>query len=98
MLFGKWAGHDRLGSAPYKFVAHCDTERSALQLLHVPRGLVVAATSRPGMVVTNGMSSYARAEANANAGFMVEVGASGLRRQRIRWPASSFSGRSNAGL
>jgi uncharacterized FAD-dependent dehydrogenase len=38
-----------------------------------PGGLVVAANSEPGMVVTNGMSSYARAEANANSGFMVDV-------------------------
>ncbi|HSI64966.1 MAG TPA: hypothetical protein VLE43_17705, partial [Candidatus Saccharimonadia bacterium] len=30
-------------------------------------------TSEPGTVVTNGMSSYARAESNANAGFMVDV-------------------------
>jgi uncharacterized FAD-dependent dehydrogenase len=41
-----------------------------------PGGLVVAASSEPGGVVTNGMSSYARAEANANSGFMVDVGAS----------------------
>jgi len=74
MLYGKWAGHERLGSAPYKFVAHCQTERSAYSFCMCPGGLVVAATSEPGTVVTNGMSSYARAEANANAGFMVEVG------------------------
>ena len=74
MLYGKWAGHERLGSAPYKFVAHCRTGRSAYSFCMCPGGLVVAATSEPGMVVTNGMSSYARAEANANAGFMVEVG------------------------
>jgi len=38
-----------------------------------PGGLVVAASSEEGGVVTNGMSSYARAEANANSGFMVEI-------------------------
>jgi len=75
MLYGKWAGHAKLGSAPYKFVAHCDTGRSAYSFCMCPGGLVVAATSEPGMVVTNGMSSYARAEANANSGFMVEVSA-----------------------
>lgn len=74
VLYGKWAGHPRLGSAPYKFVAHCRTGRSAYSFCMCPGGLVVAATSEPGMVVTNGMSSYARAEANANSGFMVEVG------------------------
>jgi uncharacterized FAD-dependent dehydrogenase len=38
-----------------------------------PGGLVVAASSEPGHTVTNGMSSYGRDDANANAGFMVEV-------------------------
>jgi hypothetical protein len=38
-----------------------------------PGGLVVAANSEPGTVVTNGMSSYAREEANANSGFMVDI-------------------------
>ena len=73
MLYGKWAGHERLGSAPYKFVAHCKTGRAAYSFCMCPGGLVVAANSEPGMVVTNGMSSYARAEANANSGFMVDV-------------------------
>lgn len=73
MLYGRWAGHERLGSAPYKFVAHCATGRAAYSFCMCPGGLVVAATSEPGMVVTNGMSSYARAEANANSGYMVDV-------------------------
>jgi uncharacterized FAD-dependent dehydrogenase len=34
---------------------------------------VVAATSEPGRVVTNGMSQYSRAERNANAGLVVGV-------------------------
>ncbi len=71
--YGKWAGHARLGSAPYKFVAHCATGRAAYSFCMCPGGLVVAASSEPGGVVTNGMSSYARAEANANSGFMVDV-------------------------
>lgn len=73
MLYGRWAGDARLGSAPYKFVAHCPTGRAAYSFCMCPGGLVVAANSEPGMVVTNGMSSYARAEANANSGFMVDV-------------------------
>ena len=73
MLYGKWAGHNRLGSAPYKFVAHCPTGRAAYSFCMCPGGLVVAAGSEPGMVVTNGMSSYAREEANANSGFMVDI-------------------------
>ena len=73
MLYGRWAGHPALGSAPYKFVAHCGTGRAAYSFCMCPGGLVVASSSEPGGLVTNGMSSYARAEANANSGFMVEV-------------------------
>jgi len=73
ILYGRWAGHQRLGSAPYKFVSHCQNGRTAYSFCMCPGGLVVAATSEPGMVVTNGMSSYAREEANANSGFMVDV-------------------------
>jgi len=72
--FGRAAGHPLLGAAAYKFVAHCDTGRTAYSFCMCPGGLVVAANSEPEMVVTNGMSSYARAESNANAGFMVEIG------------------------
>jgi len=71
--YGKWAGHARLGAAPYKFVHHGRGGRTAYSFCMCPGGLVVAAGSEPGGVVTNGMSSYARAEANANSGFMVDV-------------------------
>ncbi len=71
--FGRWAGDPRLGAAAYKFAVHPSTGRTAYSFCMCPGGLVVAATSEPGMVVTNGMSSYARAESNANAGFMVDV-------------------------
>jgi uncharacterized protein len=71
--YGKWGGHPRLGAAAYKFVAHCNDGRAAYSFCMCPGGLVVAAASEPGMVVTNGMSSYARAESNANSGFMVDV-------------------------
>jgi uncharacterized protein len=73
MLFGRLAGNPLLGSAPYKFVAHCSTGRAAYSFCMCPGGLVVASSSEPGGLVTNGMSSYARAEANANSGFMVEI-------------------------
>lgn len=72
-LFGRSAGHPLLGAAAYKFVAHCGTGRTAYSFCMCPGGLVVAANSEAEMVVTNGMSSYARAESNANAGFMVDV-------------------------
>jgi len=71
--YGRWAGHPLLGAAPYKFVHHGRGGRTAYSFCMCPGGLVVAAGSEPGGVVTNGMSSYARAEANANSGFMIDV-------------------------
>ena len=38
-----------------------------------PGGTVVAATSEPNRVVTNGMSQYSRNERNANAGIVVAI-------------------------
>jgi uncharacterized FAD-dependent dehydrogenase len=70
---GNYAGHDRLGSASYRFVHHGKQRRSVYSFCMCPGGQVVGAASEPGRLVTNGMSSYARDEANANAGFMVEV-------------------------
>lgn len=74
-LHGKHAGHPRLGAAAYKFARHGrgKNKRSCYSFCMCPGGLVVAASSEPGHTVTNGMSSYARDDANANAGFMVEV-------------------------
>ncbi|MFT5410473.1 MAG: putative FAD-dependent dehydrogenase [Verrucomicrobiales bacterium] len=75
--YGKSAGHPRLGSAAYKFAHHYGPnpkkQRAAYSFCMCPGGLVVAAASEPGHVVTNGMSSYQRDEANANAGFMIDM-------------------------
>lgn len=71
--YGRFAEHPELGSAPYKFVQHLGGRRTAYSFCMCPGGLVVAASSEAGGVVTNGMSSYARAEANANSGFMIDV-------------------------
>ncbi len=73
--FGAQAGHPALGAADYKLVHHGSTGRSTYSFCMCPGGTVVAATSEPGRVVTNGMSQYSRAERNANAGLVVEVGA-----------------------
>lgn len=71
--FGKFAGHERLGAADYKVVHHCSNGRSVYSFCMCPGGTVVAATSEPGRVVTNGMSQYSRAERNANAGIVVGI-------------------------
>ena len=71
--FGKFAGHPLLGAADYKLVHHCANGRSAYSFCMCPGGTVVAATSEPGRVVTNGMSQYSRNERNANSAIVVGV-------------------------
>ncbi|MGA7616084.1 MAG: NAD(P)/FAD-dependent oxidoreductase [Thermoanaerobaculia bacterium] len=71
--FGDAAGHPRLGAADYKLTHHCSNGRSVYSFCMCPGGTVVAATSEPGRVVTNGMSQYARADRNANAGIVVGI-------------------------
>ncbi|MBC8745511.1 putative FAD-dependent dehydrogenase [Paraburkholderia sp. WC7.3g] len=71
--FGKFAGHKELGAADYKVVHHCSNGRAVYSFCMCPGGTVVAATSEPGRVVTNGMSQYSRAERNANAGIVVGI-------------------------
>jgi uncharacterized protein len=71
--FGKFAGHEKLGAADYKVVHHCSNGRAVYSFCMCPGGTVVAATSEPGRVVTNGMSQYSRAERNANAGIVVGI-------------------------
>jgi uncharacterized protein len=71
--FGSYAGHPVLGAADYKLVHHAKNGRSVYSFCMCPGGTVVAATSEPGRVVTNGMSQYSRAERNANAGIVVGI-------------------------
>jgi uncharacterized protein len=71
--FGRFAGHGLLGAADYKLVHHAKNGRSVYSFCMCPGGRVVAATSEPGRVVTNGMSQYSRAESNANAGIVVGI-------------------------
>jgi uncharacterized FAD-dependent dehydrogenase len=71
--FGQSAGHPLLGAADYKLVHHCRNGRSVYSFCMCPGGTVVAATSEPGCVVTNGMSQYSRNERNANAAIVVGI-------------------------
>ncbi len=70
---GNFAGHPELGAADYKLVHHAGNGRAVYSFCMCPGGTVVAATSEPGRVVTNGMSQYSRNERNANAGIVVAV-------------------------
>ncbi len=71
--WGKYAGHPLLGAADYKLVHHAQNGRAVYSFCMCPGGTVVAATSEPGRVVTNGMSQYSRNERNANAGIVVGI-------------------------
>ncbi len=71
--WGVHAGHPLLGAADYKLVHHAANGRAVYSFCMCPGGTVVAATSEPGRVVTNGMSQYSRAERNANAGMVVGI-------------------------
>ncbi len=71
--YGARAGNRILGAADYKLVHHCTNGRSVYSFCMCPGGTVVAATSEPGRVVTNGMSQYSRNERNANAGIVVGI-------------------------
>ena len=71
--WGRHAGHPLLGAAEYKLVHHASNGRAVYSFCMCPGGTVVAATSEPGRVVTNGMSQYSRNERNANAGIVVGI-------------------------
>jgi uncharacterized FAD-dependent dehydrogenase len=71
--YGKNAGNPLLGAAEYRLVHHASNGRSVYSFCMCPGGTVVAATSEPGCVVTNGMSQYSRNERNANSGIVVGI-------------------------
>lgn len=70
---GSFAGHPRLGHAEYQ-LSYKLGQRAAYTFCMCPGGLVVAASSDQGEVVTNGMSYHARDGINANSAFVVSVG------------------------
>jgi len=70
---GPNAGHPALGAADYKLAYHASNGRSVYSFCMCPGGTVVAATSEPERVVTNGMSQYSRNERNANSGIVVGI-------------------------
>jgi uncharacterized protein len=71
--WGQHAGHPLLGAADYKLIHHAHNGRAVYSFCMCPGGTVVAATSEPQRVVTNGMSQYSRSERNANAGMVVGI-------------------------
>ncbi len=91
--FGPSAGHTILGAADYKLVHHATNGRSVYSFCMCPGGTVVAATSEPGRVVTNGMSQYSRNERNANAGLVVGIAPQDYRQDSLSsGPVSPLDG------
>ncbi|MFN8894096.1 MAG: NAD(P)/FAD-dependent oxidoreductase [Betaproteobacteria bacterium] len=90
--FGARAGHPLLGAADYKLVHHARNGRSVYSFCMCPGGTVVAATSEPGRVVTNGMSQYSRAERNANAGIVVGINPDDYRQAPGTGPVDPLDG------
>ena len=71
--YGKFAGNKALGTASYKLNVHTQNGRGAYTFCMCPGGRVVNASSEKGMLVTNGMSEYARDEVNSNSALLVGV-------------------------
>jgi hypothetical protein len=72
--YGLAAGHAQLGAADYALVYHDKSNgRTAYSFCMCPGGLVVAASSEVGGVVTNGMSLYQRDSGMANSALVVNV-------------------------
>ncbi len=71
--YGQQAGHPLLGAADYQLVHHSSFGRTVYSFCMCPGGVVIAASSEQGTVVTNGMSKYARNERNANSAIVAEV-------------------------
>lgn len=71
--YKQFAGHKKLGPAEYKLAYHSPSGRSAYTFCMCPGGVVIAAASEEGGVVTNGMSEYARDGQNANSALLVGV-------------------------
>lgn len=71
--YGKRYSEYRLGAADYKLSHHCRDGRGVYTFCMCPGGLVIAAASEEGGVVTNGMSYRSRDLENANSGLLVDV-------------------------
>ena len=72
-LYGKFAGHPKLGAADYKLAVHLKNGRSLYTFCMCPGGEVVAAASEEKRLAVNGMSCFARDGRNANSALLVGI-------------------------
>ncbi len=71
-LYGKFAGHPMLPQGEYQLSLR-QNDRAVYTFCMCPGGSVVAASSEPETVVTNGMSEFLRNKKNANSALVVSV-------------------------
>ncbi len=71
--YGSFAGNERLGAANYKMNVHLQNGRGVYTFCMCPGGKVVNASSENNMLVTNGMSEFARDDINSNSALLVGV-------------------------
>ncbi len=73
--YGEYAGHPRLKAADYRLTYQSEKlKRGVYSFCMCPGGVVVAAASEEGRLVSNGMSYHARDLENANSALVVTVG------------------------
>lgn len=63
----------KLPPAEYKLAYHSPSGRSCYTFCMCPGGVVMASSSEPNTIVTNGMSNYLRDGLNANSALLVNV-------------------------
>lgn len=68
-----YEGKFKLGAADYKLAYNTSKGRGVYTFCMCPGGVVVAAASEQGMIVTNGMSFYNRDKVNANSAILVNI-------------------------
>jgi uncharacterized FAD-dependent dehydrogenase len=74
LLYGKWAGHERLGAAEFFLKSPAgDGCAAAHTFCMCPGGEVVPVATEPGMLSTNGASRRARSSGFANAAVVTAV-------------------------
>ncbi len=71
-MYGKFAGHEKLGHAEYN-LSHNTKVRGVYTFCMCPGGEVVAAASEKGCVTVNGMSHHARDGKNSNSAIVCSV-------------------------
>lgn len=71
--YGKFAENKNLSASSYKMNVHLDNNRGVYTFCMCPGGKVVNASSEENMLVTNGMSEFARNEINSNSALLVSV-------------------------